>query len=162
MRKESPQCSRIDAEPLDGEKAEETRRGGRYGEQDAMAENAEVARLHVTAMANSEQLRNKHGVLRAGVTRALTKLTDLLHQTDPDLSEVSVQVDYLKDRDSALSTLDDAILAYKCLAEANQGQFRQRKEIERRPWWHKSKPLVLIIAAALRESCRRQDQRQCG
>ncbi|KAH7973296.1 hypothetical protein HPB52_023361 [Rhipicephalus sanguineus] len=32
-RKESPQCSRIDAEPLDGEMAEETRRGGRYGEQ---------------------------------------------------------------------------------------------------------------------------------
>ncbi|KAH7986107.1 hypothetical protein HPB52_025203 [Rhipicephalus sanguineus] len=32
-RKESPTCSRIDAEPLDGEKAEETRRGGRYGEQ---------------------------------------------------------------------------------------------------------------------------------
>ncbi|KAH7963910.1 hypothetical protein HPB52_023783 [Rhipicephalus sanguineus] len=32
-RKESPQCSRIDAEPLDGEKAEETRRDGRYGEQ---------------------------------------------------------------------------------------------------------------------------------
>ncbi|KAH7946890.1 hypothetical protein HPB52_005664 [Rhipicephalus sanguineus] len=62
-------------------------------------------------MANSEQLRKKRGALRAGVTRALTQLTDLLQQTDPDLSEVSVQVDYLKDRESALSTLDDAILA---------------------------------------------------
>ncbi|KAH7943590.1 hypothetical protein HPB52_009381 [Rhipicephalus sanguineus] len=62
-------------------------------------------------MANSDQLRKKRGALRAGVTRALTQLTDLLQQTDPDLSEVSVQVDYLKDRESALSTLDDAILA---------------------------------------------------
>ncbi|XP_037525616.1 uncharacterized protein LOC119402539 [Rhipicephalus sanguineus] len=62
-------------------------------------------------MANSEQLRKKRGALRAGVTPALTQLTDLLQQTDPDHSEVSVQVDYLKDRESALSTLDDAILA---------------------------------------------------
>ncbi|KAH7935337.1 hypothetical protein HPB52_006417 [Rhipicephalus sanguineus] len=68
-------------------------------------------RLHVMAMANSDQLRKKRGALRAGVTRALTQLTDLLQQTDPDLSEVSVQVDYLKDRESALSTLDDAMLA---------------------------------------------------
>ncbi|KAH7987782.1 hypothetical protein HPB52_025508 [Rhipicephalus sanguineus] len=40
-------------------------------------------------MANSEQLRKKRGALRAGVTRALTQLTDLLQQTDPDLSEVA-------------------------------------------------------------------------
>ncbi|KAH7934972.1 hypothetical protein HPB52_024587 [Rhipicephalus sanguineus] len=63
-------------------------------------------------MANSEQLRRKRGALRAGVTRALTQLTHLLQQTDPDLSEVSVQLDYLKDRESALSTVDDAILAF--------------------------------------------------
>ncbi|KAH7983790.1 hypothetical protein HPB52_014359 [Rhipicephalus sanguineus] len=63
------------------------------------------------AMANSDQLRKKRGALRTAVTRALTQLTDLLQQTDPNVSEVSVQLDYLKDRESALSRLDDAILA---------------------------------------------------
>ncbi|KAH7962143.1 hypothetical protein HPB52_014645 [Rhipicephalus sanguineus] len=63
------------------------------------------------AMANSDQLRKKRSALRTGVTRALTQLTDLLQQTDPNISEVSVQLDYLKDRESTLSRLDDAILA---------------------------------------------------
>ncbi|KAH7948229.1 hypothetical protein HPB52_019598 [Rhipicephalus sanguineus] len=59
-------------------------------------------RLHVTAMANSEQLRKKRGALRAGVTRALTLLTDLLQQPDPDASQISGHMDYLKDKETAL------------------------------------------------------------
>ncbi|XP_037503227.1 uncharacterized protein LOC119378052, partial [Rhipicephalus sanguineus] len=62
-------------------------------------------------MVNSDQLRKKRGALRTGVTRALTQLPDLLQQTDLDLSEVSVQLDYLKDRESALPRLADALLA---------------------------------------------------
>ncbi|KAH8026407.1 hypothetical protein HPB51_020391 [Rhipicephalus microplus] len=58
--------------------------------------------LHVTAMANSDQLRRKRGALRAGVTRALM---DLLQQTDPDLSEDHVHLDYLKDKEPTVSRL---------------------------------------------------------
>ncbi|KAH7940360.1 hypothetical protein HPB52_023547 [Rhipicephalus sanguineus] len=62
-------------------------------------------------MANSDRLRKKRGALRTGVTRALAQLMDLLQETNPDLSEGSVQLDYLKDEGSALSILDDAVLA---------------------------------------------------
>ncbi|KAH7968857.1 hypothetical protein HPB52_011954 [Rhipicephalus sanguineus] len=62
-------------------------------------------------MANSEQLRKKRGALRAGVTRALTLLTDLLQQPDPDASQISGHMDYLKDKETALSQLDDVVLA---------------------------------------------------
>ncbi|KAH8018991.1 hypothetical protein HPB51_015196 [Rhipicephalus microplus] len=62
-------------------------------------------------MANSDQLRRKRGALRAGVMRALTQLTDLLQQTNSYLSEVHVHLDYLKDKELALSRLDDAILS---------------------------------------------------
>ncbi|KAH7963247.1 hypothetical protein HPB52_020256 [Rhipicephalus sanguineus] len=62
-------------------------------------------------MANSDQLRKKRGAIRAGVTRALTLLTDLLQQPDPDASQISGHMDYLKDREKALSQLDDVILA---------------------------------------------------
>lgn len=61
-------------------------------------------------MVNLDQLRRKRGVLSAGVTRALTQLTDLLQRADPDLSEVHVHLDYLKDKEPALSRLDDAII----------------------------------------------------
>ncbi|KAH7951282.1 hypothetical protein HPB52_007243 [Rhipicephalus sanguineus] len=62
-------------------------------------------------MANPDQLRKKRGALRAGVTRALTLLTDLLQQRDPDASQISGHMDYLKDKETALSQLDDVILA---------------------------------------------------
>ncbi|XP_037505817.1 uncharacterized protein LOC119382165 [Rhipicephalus sanguineus] len=62
-------------------------------------------------MANSDQLRKKRGAIRAGVTRALTLLTDLLQQPDPDASQISGHMDYLKDREKALSQLDGVILA---------------------------------------------------
>ncbi|XP_037521503.1 uncharacterized protein LOC119398758 [Rhipicephalus sanguineus] len=61
-------------------------------------------------MANPDQLRKKRGALRAGVTRALTLLTDLLQQPDPDASQISGHMDYLKDKETALSHLDDVIL----------------------------------------------------
>ncbi|KAH7981610.1 hypothetical protein HPB52_000214 [Rhipicephalus sanguineus] len=47
----------------------------------------------------------------AGVTRALTLLTDLLQQPDPDASQISGHMDYLKHKETALSQLDDVILA---------------------------------------------------
>ncbi|KAH7957802.1 hypothetical protein HPB52_022684 [Rhipicephalus sanguineus] len=62
-------------------------------------------------MANSDQLRTKRGAIRAGVTRALTLLTDLLQQPDPDASQISGHMDYLKAKETALSQLDDVILA---------------------------------------------------
>ncbi|KAH7951106.1 hypothetical protein HPB52_004737 [Rhipicephalus sanguineus] len=62
-------------------------------------------------MANSEQLRKKLGALRAGVTRALALLTNLLQQPDPDASQISGHMDYLKNKETALSQLDDVVLA---------------------------------------------------
>ncbi|KAH8040834.1 hypothetical protein HPB51_013004 [Rhipicephalus microplus] len=63
-------------------------------------------RLHITVMVNSDQFHRKRGALRAGIMRALTQLSDLLQQMDPDLSEVQV---HLKGKELALSRLDDAI-----------------------------------------------------
>ncbi|KAH7969696.1 hypothetical protein HPB52_021578 [Rhipicephalus sanguineus] len=62
-------------------------------------------------MAISDQLRKKRGAISAGVTRALTLLTDLLQQPDPDASQISGHMDYLKDKETALSQLHDVILA---------------------------------------------------
>ncbi|KAH7943819.1 hypothetical protein HPB52_011837 [Rhipicephalus sanguineus] len=72
-------------------------------------------------MANSDQLRKKRGAIRAGVTRALTLLTDLLQQQDPDASQISGHMDYLKDREEALSQLDDVILATTDEQNLDQG-----------------------------------------
>ncbi|XP_037526429.1 uncharacterized protein LOC119403574 [Rhipicephalus sanguineus] len=68
-------------------------------------------RLHTTSITNSDQLSKERGAPGTGVTRPLTQLTDLLQQMDPDLSEVSVELNYLKDKRSTLSRLDDAIVA---------------------------------------------------
>lgn len=57
-------------------------------------------------MANSDQLCKNCGVLSTDVNLALTQLTELLQHMDPDLSEVKMQLDYLKDKKSALSKLD--------------------------------------------------------
>ncbi|KAH7986708.1 hypothetical protein HPB52_024793 [Rhipicephalus sanguineus] len=63
------------------------------------------------AMANSDQLCKNCGVLSTGLNRALTQLSGLLQQTYPDFSEVNMQLDSLKDKESALSRLDDVIHA---------------------------------------------------
>ncbi|KAH8025016.1 hypothetical protein HPB51_002912 [Rhipicephalus microplus] len=66
--------------------------------------------LHVTAMPNSDHLRKKRGLIRSGVTRALTLLTNLLQQPDSDASHISGHIVYLKDKEAVLSMLNNIIL----------------------------------------------------
>ncbi|KAH8018554.1 hypothetical protein HPB51_008883 [Rhipicephalus microplus] len=62
------------------------------------------------AMANSDHLQKQRGSIRSLVTRALTLLTDLLQQPNPDASQINVHMGYLKDNEAVLSNLDDIIL----------------------------------------------------
>lgn len=59
---------------------------------------------------NSDHLRMKCGSVRAGITRALRFLMDLLQQWDPDVSQINDHMDYPKDKEAALLKLDDIIL----------------------------------------------------
>ncbi|KAH7947313.1 hypothetical protein HPB52_010048 [Rhipicephalus sanguineus] len=62
-------------------------------------------------MVNSDQLRKKRAALRAGLTIALTHLKDLLQQPNPDAFQINVHMDCLKDKEAALTRLDDVVLA---------------------------------------------------
>ncbi|KAH8041178.1 hypothetical protein HPB51_013838 [Rhipicephalus microplus] len=65
--------------------------------------------LNVTIMATADHFRKKRGSIRTGVARALALLSDLLQQPDPDASRINGHVDFLKDKEAALSRLDDVI-----------------------------------------------------
>ncbi|XP_075741915.1 uncharacterized protein LOC142793690 [Rhipicephalus microplus] len=62
-------------------------------------------------MATADHLRKKRSLIRAGVTRAIAMLSDLLQQPDPDASQITGHMDFLKDKEAALSRLDEVILA---------------------------------------------------
>nr|XP_037283850.1 uncharacterized protein LOC119176595 [Rhipicephalus microplus] len=59
-------------------------------------------------MATTDHFRKKRGSTRTGVTREL--LSDLLQQPDSDASQINSHMDFLKDKEAALSRLDDVIL----------------------------------------------------
>ncbi|KAH8025355.1 hypothetical protein HPB51_007501 [Rhipicephalus microplus] len=62
-------------------------------------------------MATADHLRKKRGLIRAGVTRALAMLPDLLQQPNPDAFQITGHMDFLKDTEARLSRLDEVILA---------------------------------------------------
>ncbi|KAH8041770.1 hypothetical protein HPB51_017892 [Rhipicephalus microplus] len=66
--------------------------------------------LNVTITANAYHLWKKRSSIRAGVTRALALLSGLLQRLDSDAYQINGHMNFLKDKEAALSRLEDVFL----------------------------------------------------